>query len=79
MSVAMQLGDVHAHFGSWSKAKESWSSAADALLGPYRVVDAWRLKLELGTHEDLLKRYGVHGLLLAVTMLGKLARCGGTC
>lgn len=70
----MQLGDVHAHYGSWSKAKEAWSGAVDALLGVYHVVELWRTKLELGSNEQQLKRYGVHGLLLAVTILGKLAR-----
>jgi hypothetical protein len=70
----VQLGDVHAHLGSWSKASEAWSSAVDALLGVYHVVDVWRTKLELGSEEQQLKRYGVHGLLLAVSILGKLAR-----
>jgi hypothetical protein len=46
----------------------------DALLGVYHVVDVWRTKLELGSGEQQLKRYGVHGLLLAVSILGKLAR-----
>lgn len=47
----------------------------DALLGPYHVVDTWRQNLDLrGSGPDLLRRYGVHGLLLAATILGKLAR-----
>lgn len=71
----MQLGDVHAHLGNWPQASEAWSSAVDALLGPYHVVDTWRQDLDLrGSGADLLRRYGVHGLLLAATILGKLAR-----
>lgn len=79
MLVCVQLGDVHAHLGSWSKASEAWSSAVDALLGVYQVVDVWRTKLELGNGEQQLKRYGVHGLLLAVSLLGKLARWARWC
>lgn len=74
MHGILQLGDVHAHLGDWSQASEAWSSAVDALLGPYRVVETWRSKLELGEGAVLLRRYGVHGLLLAATILGKLAR-----
>jgi hypothetical protein len=70
----LQLGDVHAHLGNWSQAGEAWSSGLDALLGPYHVVESWRHKLDLGSRAELLKRYGVHGLLLAATILGKLAR-----
>lgn len=74
LCAQMQLGDLHAHFGSFSKASEAWSSAVDALLGAYRVVEVWRTKLELGSNEQQLRRYGLHGLLLAATILGKLAR-----
>lgn len=77
--LCMQLGDVHAQLGSWSKASEAWSSAVDALLGVYHVVDVWRTKLDLGSGEQQLRRYGVHGLLLAVSILGKLARWAHWC
>jgi hypothetical protein len=71
----LQLGDVYAHFGMWPAAGAAWNSALDALLGPYQVVSSWTRKLELGCGwQQLLGRYGVHGLLLAGTLLGKLAR-----
>lgn len=72
-----QLGDLHAHFGHWSKATDAWSASIDALLGPYHAVHTWQHKLQLGSHQQLLRRYGVHGLLLAATLLGKLARWEG--
>lgn len=72
--ACMQLGDIHAHFGSWPAAAEAWSSAVDVLLGPYHVVDTWRHSLQLGSSTELLAQYGVHGLLLAGILLGKLAR-----
>jgi hypothetical protein len=75
----VQLGDVYAHFGMWPAASTAWNSALDALLGPYQVVSSWTRKLELGCGwQQLLGRYGVHGLLLAGTLLGKLARCAGS-
>jgi hypothetical protein len=74
-SCIAQLGDVYAHFGMWPVAGAAWNSALDALLGPYQVVSSWTRKLELGCGwQQLLGRYGVHGLLLAGTLLGKLAR-----
>lgn len=70
----VQLGDVHAHFGIWPAAEDAWGGALDALLGPYQVVRNWTTKLTLGSWQELLARYGAHGLLLAGTLLGKLAR-----
>jgi hypothetical protein len=71
----LQLGDVHAHFGNWPAASAAWNSALDALLGPYQVVDSWTGKLDVACGwQQLLWRYGVHGLLLAGTLLGKIAR-----
>ena len=32
-----ELGDLHAHFGSWGPATASWNDALDALIGPYQV------------------------------------------
>jgi hypothetical protein len=39
-------------------------------------VDSWGAELELGSPAELLRRLGLHGLLTAVTLLGKLCRCG---
>ncbi|WIA10725.1 hypothetical protein OEZ85_010899 [Tetradesmus obliquus] len=70
-----ELGDVYAHFGMWPAAGAAWNSALDALLGPYQVVASWTRKLDLSCGwQQLLARYGVHGLLLAGMLLGKLAR-----
>lgn len=74
-AAAAQLGDVYAHFGMWPAAGAAWNSALDALLGPYQVVASWTRKLDLSCGwQQLLARYGVHGLLLAGTLLGQLAR-----
>ena len=32
-----ELGDVHAHFGSWPEAVQAWHDALDCLMGPYQV------------------------------------------
>eukprot|EP00879_Flechtneria_rotunda_P023759 GHRR01025152.1.p1 GENE.GHRR01025152.1~~GHRR01025152.1.p1 ORF type:complete len:141 (+),score=50.41 GHRR01025152.1:318-740(+) len=69
-----ELGDLWAHFGHWQQAGQAWNSALDALLGPYQVISTWTHALELGTWQQLLGRYGVHGLLLTGLLLGKLAR-----
>jgi hypothetical protein len=37
-----QLGDVWAHLGDWPQAQQAWSSALDALLGPYQVASRCR-------------------------------------
>jgi hypothetical protein len=64
----------------WPAAGAAWNSALDALLGPYQVVDSWTRKLDLScSWQQLLGRYGVHGLLLAGTLLGKLARWAAGC
>lgn len=70
----LQLGDVHAHFGNLAAAGDAWNTALDALLGLYQVVHSWTSKLPPGTWQQLLGRCGAHGLLLAGTLLGKLAR-----
>eukprot|EP00775_Hariotina_reticulata_P005829 gene5829-6070_t len=69
-----ELGDVWAHAGDWPQAEQAWSSALDALLGPYQVMTNWSATLQLGSWAELLGRYGVHGLLQAAVLAGKLAR-----
>ena len=32
-----ELGDVHAHFGSWPEAVQAWHDALDCIMGPYQV------------------------------------------
>lgn len=32
-----ELGDVHAHFGSWPEAVQAWHDALDCIIGPYQV------------------------------------------
>jgi len=32
-----ELGDVHAHFGSWAEAVQAWHDALDCIMGPYQV------------------------------------------
>jgi hypothetical protein len=49
----------------------------DALIGPYQVVSTWGEQLDLGSTTALLAAYGMHGLLLAVELLGKLSRWVG--
>lgn len=76
-SITVQLGDVYAHSGSWGAAGGAWSTALDELLGQFGVVKSWRTTLQLDQQDwpSRLKRYGMHGLLQAGVLLGKLARC----
>lgn len=69
-----ELGDVYAHFGRWKDAAVAWGDALDTLLGPYQVLGCWRSELAGCPSDALLRSYGAHGLLLAGSLLGKLAR-----
>jgi hypothetical protein len=69
-----ELGDVYAHFARWKEAAVAWGDALDTLLGPYQVLGCWRAELAARSGDALLRSYGAHGLLLAASLLGKLAR-----
>ena len=69
-----ELGDVHAHFSSWALATVSWNEALDSLIGPYQTLKNWRKALDPLSREQILQKYGLHGLLLSGVLLGKLAR-----
>jgi hypothetical protein len=71
----VQLGDVFAHFVMWVEAGRAWNDALDTAVGPYQVLKDWRSALLPLQPQQLLRSYGVHGLLLSGgILLGKLAR-----
>ncbi|KAL0048239.1 hypothetical protein WJX82_010821 [Trebouxia sp. C0006] len=72
-----ELGDVHAHFGSWPEAVQAWHDALDCIMGPYQVIKCWRQHIGNKTETELLQQYGVPGLLISsAVILGKLVQLG---